>query len=236
MMRFAGLLALLLAAPAQADDPQPQPEPGEEIVFDVFRGDRPFGEHRVSFTEDQGDLIANVEVELRAGVGPITVFRYEHESSERWRDGQLVGLQARTLKDGEELRVSAQLEGDRLIVDGTTPEGEPQRNEFEIGVLPSSHWHGYPASDDLRLINTETGEPMEVRIEALGSDTVSGDGGELQTRRFQLQESLTVDLWYDEGDDWAATAFEARGQEIRYVRRADPDGADTAEGETAAGQ
>jgi len=233
MIRFAALLASMIAAPALADDPAPQPEPGEEIVFDVFRGDSRFGEHRVSFSEDQGDLIADVEIRLRAGLGPVTVFRYEHDSSERWRDGRLVGLRAATLKDGERLRVDARLEGDRLVVDGTTPEGEPQRNEFELGVLPSSHWHGYPAENGLRLINTETGAPMEVTIDLLGEERVEGDGGQIETRRFRLEESLIVDLWYDEEDDWASTAFEARGQEIRYVRRADPD-AD--EASPAAGQ
>ncbi len=215
------LLAALITIASPDDTVAPQPQPGEEIAFDVFRGDSRFGEHSVSFREEDGDLVAEVRVRLRAGLGPITVFRYEHDAVERWRNGRLVSLEARTLKDGDELRVSASQQDGRLIVESVTPDG-PRTFEYSADALPSSHWHGYP-STALELINTETGAPLPVEIQPLGAEAVPADGGSVDARRFRLEGTLTVDLWYDSEDDWASTAFTARDQQITYRRRADPD-------------
>ena len=93
MLRSTLLTASLgfaaLTPTAFAQDPSPSPQAGEEIVFDVYRkGDVEFGSHTVSFSEDGGDLIATTSIRLRAGLGPVTVFRYEHDNTERWRDDQ----------------------------------------------------------------------------------------------------------------------------------------------------
>ena len=215
-----GFAALTPAAFAQ--DPSPSPQAGEEIVFDVYRkGDVEFGSHTVSFSEDGGDLIATTSIRLRAGLGPVTVFRYEHDNTERWRDDQLVAMDARTLKDGDTFEVSVRSTGDGLQVDGVDPEGETVSQTVSAGILPSSHWHGYPASMS-EMLNTEHGTVMDTTVEFLGETEIEGDGGMIPVKHYRLSSSLTVDLYYDENGRWAGCSFDARGQTVRYVRRADP--------------
>lgn len=200
----------------------PTPVENEEIVFDVYRnGDTRFGTHALSFQRQGEDLLVSIDIELRAGVGPITVFRYEHQSSERWRDGQLIALQSETLKDGETYDVSAERDGDRLDVQGEAPEAGPVSLEFPLSVLPSSHWHGYETGE-YAILNTEHGDELGVTVEYLGEEMLEADGERINARRYRLISDLTVDLWYDENGRWAGCEFEARGQTVRYVRRADP--------------
>ncbi|XBQ15719.1 MAG: DUF6134 family protein [Oceanicaulis sp.] len=219
---LCALGALVLTGTAYAQDPAPRPQAGEEIVFDVYRqGDTDFGSHSVRFRDDGGDLIAETSIRLRAGLGPITVFRYEHDNTERWRDGDLVGLSARTLKDGETYEVDASLDGGQLVVDGRYEEGEPFTAEYPASILPSSHWHGYPA-DTASILNTEFGTEMDVTVEYLGETEIEGDGGMITVDHYRLSSSLVVDLYYDKNGRWAGCTFDARGQSVRYVRRADP--------------
>jgi len=218
--------AALTVSDAQARETAPDmtlpPLPGEEIFFDVYRnGDTPFGSHVVSFTEDGGDLIASVDIDLRAGLGPITVFRYEHDSQERWRDDRLVGFSGRTFKDGEVFNVQAVFDGQALDVDGTDPEGAAFESAYAAQMQPSSHWRGYPAGLEA-IMNTEHGTLMETEVVYLGEEQIEADGGVITASRYRLSSSLTVDLWYDENGRWAGCAFEARGQTVRYVRRANP--------------
>lgn len=228
MLRTALIAATLgfAVSPAMAQtaepDPQPLPQAGEEIVFDVYRkGDIEFGTHSVRFSEDGGDLIATTSIRLRAGFGPVTVFRYEHDSTERWRDDQLIAMDARTMKDGETYEVTARSTDAGLQVDGVDPDGQAISQLLSTGILPSSHWHGYPA-DMAEMLNTEHGTVMETTVEYLGETEIEGDGAMITVGRYRLSSTLTVDLFYDENGRWAGCEFEARGQTVRYVRRADP--------------
>ena len=224
LIAASGCLALNAAAFAATEDGpvMPMPSGGEAIVFDVYRnGDTPFGTHAVNFSRDGEDLLVSIDIELRAGLGPITVFRYEHQSTERWRDGQLVGLRSETLKDGDRFEVSAARNGDSLNVQGEAPETGALALEYPLTILPSSHWHGYQTGE-YDILNTEYGDDLDVTVEYLGEEMLEADGQQINTRRYRLISDLTVDLWYDENGRWAGCEFEARGQTIRYVRRADP--------------
>lgn len=214
----AAIAVSLTGLPALANAPDYRPQDGEMLAFDVYRGDTRFGTHEIAFQRDGDELLVDVDIALRAGFGPVTVFRYEHESSERWRSGALVGFSSQTLKDGETYTVEANLDNDALVVQGETEEGGDITNRFAPSILPSSHWHGYPDGLD-RILNTEFGTPMEVTVDYLGEEEISADGTTIRAHHYRLEGSLTVDLWYDTEGRWAGCAFEARGQSIRYERR-----------------
>ncbi len=223
MLRIAAILfAALTLTPAASADIAPLPRDGERIAFDVFRqGDTRFGIHEVEFRRDGADLIAEVSIRLRAGLGPVTVFRYEHDSVERWRDGALMGLSGRTLKDGEVFEVQARFDGMVIDVDGKDPELNTVDLMLDPAILTSSHWRGYP-TDMAQLLNTEHGTLMDTEVTYLGKKEIEGDGGTILVDHYRLASSLTVDLYYDQNGRWAGCEFEARGQSVRYVRRENP--------------
>ncbi len=223
MLRIAAVLIAAFSTSAAAfADTTPVPRDGERIAFDVFRqGDTRFGVHEVEFSRDGGDLIAEVSIRLRAGLGPVTVFRYEHDSTERWRDGALMGLSGRTLKDGEVFEVQARFDGAAIDVDGKDPELNPVELALDPTILTSSHWRGYP-TDMAQLLNTEHGTLMDTEVTYLGQKEIEGDGGTILVDHYRLASSLVVDLYYDQNGRWAGCEFEARGQTVRYVRRENP--------------
>lgn len=222
----AALLSLTGAASAQESQaPREagyQPADGERIVFDVYREGSEFGTHELTFARgENGDLTVDITIRLRAGFGPITVFRYEHDSTETWRDGELVALSARTLKDGETYRVEAARQDGRLQVDGESPDMGSFQTAYPAGILPSSHWHGYPVGN-YELLNTEFGSPLAASVEFAGEEEIEADGGTILANHYKLNSSLLLDVWYDETGRWAGCAFIARGQAITYRRRFEP--------------
>ncbi|WP_297734382.1 DUF6134 family protein [uncultured Maricaulis sp.] len=201
------LLALaalgIAAVPASAELP-------EDVTFDVFRNGSPFGEHRVEFSERaDGRMEVEIEIGLRVGFGPVTVFRYEHESKEVWEDGELVSLAAMTLKDGDRTRYALERDDEGRLVSDAGRVGD---------LVPSSHWSGYAAGLPA-VLNTETGEPMAVTIEDMGMDRIETVSGMIDARRFRMTGTVTVDLWYDAGGRWVGCAFSIRDQDIVYRLR-----------------
>jgi hypothetical protein len=54
----------------------------------------------------------------------------------------------------------------------------------------------------------------------MGRESIYADGAWIEADRYRMQGALSVDLWYDLNGVWAKCAFDARGQQIEYVRRA----------------
>lgn len=198
-LALAAIAALTASAPVFANEAAP-----EDIIFEVLRNGSRFGEHSVRFEQDGDALRARTEIDLRVNIGPFTVFRYEHEADEIWRDGELVAISAETLKDGER---------SRFDYDRSEPDLEPILAAF----LPSTHWRSYDTATQT-ILNTETGEPLDVSVVELGWETIETADGPVEARRLRMVSDLTVDLWYDAEGNWVGCEFEARGQTIRYLR------------------
>lgn len=213
---FAVLLAstALVASPAAANNSGGAwtPEPGDVIEFDVLRKGKPFGSHSVTFGEDSdGRLTARTDVLLKAGLGPITVFKYELDATEVWQDGQLVSLNGEVNDDGKEGKVTATRTGTELDVDGTEFDGQ-----VTASIIPSSHWN-FAATQATELLSTEDGEILDVSVSEQGKETIIAAGEEVEATRYLLDSDIDVTLWYDEAGRWLKLAFEARGQNIEYV-------------------
>lgn len=189
-----------------------KPEDGDTISFKVLRKGKDFGTHTVTFDVTSDDeFTATSSVELRAGLGPITMFRYELDATETWKDGKLVGLSGKTNDDGDDEYVEASLKDGALQVDGSAYSGT-----VPSGIIPSSHWNIGEAFST-KILSTESGEILDVNVEKIGRDTVSVGGEEVEATHFRLVSDLTVDLWYDDEARWVKLGFKARGQQIDYV-------------------
>lgn len=189
-----------------------RPANGDEISFKVLRKGNDFGTHKISFSGDpDGKLVVTSDVSLRAGLGPITVFRYTLEAQETWQDGVLVGLSGTTNDNGDRLQVEAQKQGDGLSVAGSEYAGD-----VDLGILPSSHWHkGQVAAS--QILSTEDGEVLDVTTQQVGREIISVAGRQVEADRYLLKSDIDLDLWYDTQNRLVKLAFEARGQNIEYV-------------------
>jgi hypothetical protein len=212
----------LLAMPSHADNastasptssaPVWTPKDGDEISFKVLRKGKPFGTHSVSFdVAADGTLTATTDVRLKAGLGPITVFNYELDATETWKDGQLVGLAGAVDDDGKDRSVRASRDGEALEVKGTDYSGA-----VPLGILPSSHWN-VAQMRATQLLSTEDGELIKINVVEKGNETVMVDGQPVDARRYLMDSDIDVDLWYDAQGRWVKLAFEVRGQQIEYA-------------------
>ena len=207
-----GLAAFPGAAAARNVDGTWAPADGDVIRFEVLRQGKPFGFHQVSFGRDaEGRLTARTEVDLKAGLGPVTFFRYRLDATEVWQDGQLVSLKGEVKDDGNKGSVTARRVGDALAVKGTVYDGAAP-----AGILPPSHWNPGQANAT-QLLSTEDGEIIDVSVSERGRETVMVAGEPVEATRYLMDSDIDVDLWYDDAGRWVKLSFTARGQEIEYV-------------------
>ncbi|WP_395648240.1 DUF6134 family protein [Terricaulis sp.] len=204
---LAAIAALSLStAPASA-----APSAAGRTEFEVLRNGQPFGRHVITVSGSGDHLTAQSALSMSASAGPITLFRYEQNCTETWSGGSLAGLRCSTLKDGRHMRVSAAVQRQMLQVTGARGQ-----TAFPLGTFPTSWWTRPPEATALSLLNTETGQPMPVRVTRIGRETIMVAGRPVQAEHIRVQGTVTADLWYDENGRWIGCSVTIRGQHITY--------------------
>jgi hypothetical protein len=167
------------------------------LSFLVLRNGDKIGEQIMSFEEAGGELTARTSVELTVKLGPVPVFRYRHEATERWTQDRFASLQTETNANGKLIRVSAERDGDRIQIApaaGAPLTAPPQ-------TLPFTHWNRrisaapvFNPQDGKLLRETAVGPtPGLVRL---------ADGSSVPASKFVFRGDASIEDWYDEAGLW----------------------------------
>ncbi len=182
----------------------------DELVFEVLRGERPIGFHAIRFTPRDQETQVDIEIDLRVGFGPITMFRYEHRNREIWRDGRLVSLETETDDNGEQFQVSAQATPAGLEVTGSS-------GSFiaPADTLPTSYWN-IDTLEQTQLLDTQRGRLVWVDIAPGTRQVISLGNASAIAQRNDISGDLNLSVWYTEEGRLGRIAFAARGAEVDY--------------------
>lgn len=208
-MRRAALGALLaMALPGVAGA-----SAGQEWRFRVLLDERVVGSHRYTVTEQDGERRVESEAQFTVKFLFLDAYSYLHRAHERWRGDCLQAIEARTDDNGRRLTVRGARDGQRFAVDAAAG-----RAALPACVMSFAYWN--PAMlRQARLLNAQTGEFTDVRIEALGEETVRVRDATVGTRRYALHApEFRIDLWYAADSQWVQ--LESRtgnGRRLRYL-------------------
>jgi len=188
-----------------------EPVAGNEWRFRVLLDGKEVGWHRYVVRDDG----AHTEIDSRAQISVrflfLDAYRYRHVARERWLGPCLDTLESRTETNGTVERVEATTRGNSLVVSG--PSGDSQHAEC---VMSFAYWDPRILGAS-RLLNSQTGELLPVRVTDRGTDVVSVAGHSVEASRHRLSApGLQIDLWYA-GDRWIALeAPTPGGRLLRY--------------------
>lgn len=179
------------------------------LAFRVMREGSAIGVHRIDFTRSPARTLAHIQVRMRVGIGPLTLFRYRHEAWELWDGGGFASLAAVTARNGTVLRVAARRVAGGVLVNGTM---------LAAGTIPFTHWN--MAVTHAPLFDPEHGVAAPERVCARGVQPAKlADGGTVSGQRFDFAGRATISDWYEAGGTWAAlTARAPDGSEVTYER------------------
>jgi hypothetical protein len=189
--------------------------PGKKLGFAVMRKNSKIGEHVLTFDDGgNGNLTVHVAVELRVGVGPIALFKYKHNATETWVNGQLYSLATETNDDGtpnkvrgEKLDAGFQVEGTKAKLYTAPPDS-----------IPATHWNRKQL--DHPWINTQDGRLLRPGIAPMGPAQIpTASGAMITANHFQTSGDAQLETFYDDSQNWAGLSFKAGdGSDIVYER------------------
>jgi hypothetical protein len=142
----------------------------------------------------------------------IPFYSYQHANTELWDQDCLQSINAVTNDNGESYLVSGkrQSEGLKLKTEST----EAVLN----GCVRSFAYWDHQLLRAERLLNSQTGEYLPVKIQDLGNEVITLGNLTLIAKRIQLSTNQDViNLWYSGQDRWIALESKTRsGKIIRY--------------------
>ncbi len=204
-----GMFAATLASPAPAQELDRDDSTWE---FDVFLNGKRIGTHEFSVSESgnvkQVRSVASFEYKILF----IPAYQYKHNAAERWTGNCLDEFDANTNTNGDRISVSGAQSETGFLVER---DGQPVR--LPECVMTFAYWNP-DILDQSRLLNPQTGEYMDVRVERVGSDTLAVRGQPVAATRFKLTaDEVDLTIWYSADDEWLALESVANGRHvIRY--------------------
>jgi hypothetical protein len=205
----AGLATLATRARAASGIPG-----NGRLAFAVFRNDSPIGTHTLDFAAAGDALTVTIRVHFTVGFGPITLYRYDMQGTERWAGGRFAALDTQTDDDGTAHRVTVRREGGGLRVQSV---GKPDRM-LDGAALPLTHWA--VACMSAPLFNPQDGVPITDRTTPEGAQTITlPDGRSIAARAYCLNGAMAIQDWYDDSQIWVQLKAKAKdGSQIEYRR------------------
>ena len=194
--------------------PEPSVPPSGELLFDAFRKGSRIGQHSLRFEPQGSNLLVHIDVQFAVGFGPITLYRYRMQGTERWQDGRFDSIETATNDDGDHRQLKAQRTPTGVQITGALA-GD---RTLPPDALPLTHW----AMQQMQapLFNPETGADMG-RFTAAGAAKVPlASGQTIPARAFDLSKPLPMTDWYDHSSVWAGLRALAKDGSVVEYRRA----------------
>jgi hypothetical protein len=205
MSRLRSLLLVALLAPGLA-----LASTEREWRFRVLLDGSDVGNHTFRVSENGGERRVESDARFTVKFFFIDAYTYVHRARERWQGDCLSELDARTDDNGKRIAVRGEGNGAAFEVE------VPQFARLPGCVMTFAYWN--PAMlEQPRLLNVQTGELTEVRIEALGEEIVRVRGVATSARRYALHApKFRIDLWYAGDASWVQ--LESRTEGGRVLR------------------
>jgi len=184
-----------------------------EWKFKVYLDDTPIGYHDFSIKHGEGHHTMSTRARFDVTFLKIPLFKYRHRNVEEWSDRCLKSITSTTDQNGTLFWVEG----------STTDTGFRISAQEEDVSLPScistfAYWDK-SFLQNTRLLNSQTGEYLEVEVEDLGKQSFMVSNTSVAADRYRMTaDDLDIELWYASDGQWLGLeSTTSKGRRLRYV-------------------
>lgn len=180
--------------------------------FQAFLDDDPIGYHTFEVKKDDDVTTVFVVAKFDVDFLFFNVYSYEHTNKEIWGGSCLKELSSTTNDNGKDLVVNLRTEEN-----GVNVYAENISNLKSSCVRSFAYW-----DPDLlnakKLINSQTGEILDVNFEFVGNKNIFIKTHEIESKQYRLVgKDLEIDLWYSLNNEWLGLGSKLEnGRYLRY--------------------
>ncbi len=204
-------LALSAAALANTDSAATR-----EWAFRVYLDDSEIGSHTFFVTDEGDGREIRTEAEFNVKFLFFNAYKYRHNNTERWENGCLETIESETNANGDFYELNGSVTDEAFVMSKAL---DDDRDQVTLPNCVTTFAYWDPRFlEKSRLLNTQTGEYVNVEAELVGEELLSVRGDTVAANRYRLTgEDLEIELWYSQDDEWLALESAAKGgRRLRY--------------------
>ena len=205
---LSGSLLVLCLLPLAA-----YPHAKQDWNFRVYLDDTPIGYHNFRIEQAEGFTTMSTLAQLDVTFLKIPLFKYRHENTETWTDQCLESITSTTDQNGTEFRVQGS-----MTETGFQVSANDQKETLPPCISTFAYWDK-SFLEHSRLLNSQTGEYLEVEVEELGERHIEVNNVTVSTSHYRLTaDDLDIELWYTSDGQWLGLeSTTGKGRRLRYV-------------------
>ena len=209
----AALLAIVAVATPAVSAAPPIPKTGK-LAYIINRDGAQIGTHVITFEREGDRLFVDTKVDVDVKLAFISLYKFVKRAREVWKDGRVIGYEARVDDNGNIMEARAEANGSKLVLEG--PNGKAVA---PLGTMISGYWNIATVDQD-RLVDSEDARLRKVAFEGGSEQTIEIEGRSVKARYFRVTGALVRELWYDaKGLLLKMRAVASDGSVIETVKR-----------------
>jgi len=218
------LLLLLISGYATAENTYYIPE-NNEIKFDIIRKNKIIGKHIITFNKNGERLTINIDVNIKVKFGFITIYKYSHQNTEEWENGQLYNISTNSITNSNK-KYSLQGKQNNNKFEFVGIDG---KKETEKDIIPISYWNT-SLLNKKKILDTQKGIIRNIIIEFLNNEEIPFKEKNVLTKKYKLLFSTKhfsdekpipeIYLWYTNYGELMKIQFDSPEDKsiIDYIR------------------
>lgn len=202
---FAVVIAAGLGASAQAD-------PNAALInFAVMRDGAQIGTNKIRVGHEGAETTIQDDTHVAVGLGMLILYRYDQSETERWADGRLVALNAKTDDNGTEHNTIVKAKDGKLVV-----QADDKVREAPTTIVPLSLWNPVLVDSDVAL-DPKDGSVQPMKVIDRGEEKIVIQGKDRAVHHYRILTTFPQDVWYDDNKQLVQVELKGSdGSTIRY--------------------
>ncbi len=185
----------------------------QEWRFRVYLDDKEIGYHQFTLAQDGGLQRLASEARFDVTFLKIPFYRYRHNSLEHWNSKCLQEISSNTDQNGKQFQVAGMVSDTGFVI--TSNSGD---RTLPSCISTFAYWDK-SFLERSRLLNSQTGEYLDVEVNYLGENTLALGETVIQAHQYRLTANdLDIEVWYSSDNEWLAlNSTTTNGSRLRYV-------------------
>jgi len=185
----------------------------KKAAFDVIRKNKIIGEHEILFSENNGNLIIETNIDIEVKILFIKAYEFFHKSKEIWQDGSFIKIDGYSdFEDEREYFIKGEVKDGFLFASGMDGELELDKN-----LIPSNFWNIDVMYQDY-IFDTQKGIVRKLDVKEAGKELITINKKKINCTKFILNATRhpkdkdlfpEYTLWYSKNKELMKFQFKS---------------------------
>tara|TARA_B100001964_G_C14195590_1_gene583154 strand:+ start:470 stop:1147 length:678 start_codon:yes stop_codon:yes gene_type:complete len=196
-----------------------------KVTYDIWRKNRIIGEHEILFSENDGILNIETNIDIEVKIFFVSAYTFFHTSKEVWKNGKFIKIDGYSdFEDEREYFIKGEVKDDFLFASGMDGELKLDKN-----LIPSNFWNIDVMYQD-EIFDTQKGIVRKLDVKEVGKELITINNEEINCTKFILNATRhpkdkdlfpEYTLWYSEDKELMRFNFVGtiKGKMVELIRK-----------------